>query len=138
MGVMDKEIIFDENKSKNNVSLNYIMRIECETEDELKEMKDKVMKCKVIALDAIGKHPLYNPRNMGDREKRKLTEAIEVLFVKDIKEIDVLFNEVACERLFAQGVDPSTYPVYEMGDAPPPPKLAESPEYEADTNSPIL
>jgi hypothetical protein len=112
------------------------MRIECETEGELKELKEKATKCKVIALDAIGKHPLYNPRNMSDRDKKKLTEAIEILFTKDIKEIDILFNEVACERLFAQGVDPSTYPVYEMGDAPPPPKLAG--KYNWETDSPVL
>jgi hypothetical protein len=123
------------------------MRIECDTEEQLKELKERALKCKVIALDNMGKHPLYNPRNMSDRERKKLTADIEVLFNRDNKELDVLFNEVACDKLFSNGKDPSNYPVYEMGDIPPPPKLARedppevgesSPEYEGDTNSPVL
>ena len=90
------------------------MKIECDTEEELKQLKDKAMKCKVIALHHKGKHPLYNPRNMRDAEKKKLTEDIQVLFTKDIKEIDILFNEIACEELFAEGKDITTYPVYDL------------------------
>ena len=112
------------------------MRIECDTEEELKELKDKAMKCKVIALDSIGKHPLYNPRNMSDREKKKLTEEITILFSKDIKEIDDRFNEIACERLFAQGTDPSNYPVYEVSDVPEPKLAREEPaDDDEDSNS---
>jgi hypothetical protein len=122
------------------------MKIECDTEEQLKELKEKALKCKVIALDNMGKHPLYNPRNMSDRDRKKLTADIEVLFRKDDKELDVLFNEIACDRLFSNGKDPSNYPVYEVSDVPPP-KLARedppsvggsSPEYEGDTNSPVL
>lgn len=122
------------------------MRIECDTEEQLKELKEKALKCKVIALDNMGKHPLYNPRNMSDRERKKLTADIEVLFRKDDKELDVLFNEIACDKLFSQGLDPSNYPVYEVSDTPMP-KLARedppevggsSPEYEGNTNSPVL
>jgi hypothetical protein len=119
--------------------LNYIMRIECDTEEQLKELKERAMKCKVIALDNMGKHPLYNPRNMSDRDRKKLTADIEVLFRKDEKELDVLFNEIACDRLFSQGLDPSAYPVYEVSDIPPPKSVKEDPpDYEGDTNSPIL
>ena len=122
------------------------MKIECDSKEQLAELKEKALKCKVIALDNIGKHPLYNPRNMSDKDRKKLTEDIEVLFRKDDKELDVLFNEIACDKLFADGKDPSSYPVYEVSDVPQP-KLARedppevggsSPEYEGDTNSPVL
>ena len=89
------------------------MRIVCDTEEQLKELKDKAMKCKVIALHHKGKHPLYNPRNMKASEKKKLTEDIEILFSKDLREIDILFNEIACEELF-DGKDITTYPVYDL------------------------
>jgi hypothetical protein len=122
------------------------MKIECDTEEQLKELKEKALKCKVIALDNMGKHPLYNPRNMSERDRKKLTADIEVLFRKDDKELDVLFNEIACDALFSSGKDPSQYPVYEVSDTPMP-KLARedppsvggtTPEYEEDTNSPVL
>ena len=89
------------------------MKIVCDTEEQLKELKDKAMKCKVIALHHKGKHPLYNPRNMKASEKRKLTEDIEILFSKDLREIDILFNEIACEELF-DGRDITSYPVYDL------------------------
>jgi len=122
------------------------MRIECDSKEQLAELKEKALKCKVIALDNIGKHPLYNPRNMSERDRKKLTEDMAVLFRKEDQELEVLFNEIACDKLFADGKDPSSYPVYETGDTPMP-KLARedppevggsSPEYEGDTNSPIL
>ena len=89
------------------------MKIVCDTEEQLKELKDKAMKCKVIALDKIGKHPLYNPRNMSGRDKKKLTEEIEILFSKDLSEINILFNTIACEELF-DGRDITSYPVYDL------------------------
>lgn len=90
------------------------MKIVCDTEEQLKELKDKAMKCKVIALHHKGKHPLYNPRNMKASEKKKLTEDIEILFSKDLREIDILFNEIACEELLSDGKDISSYPVYDL------------------------
>ena len=92
------------------------MKIVCDSEEQLKELKEKALKCKVIALHHKGKHPLYNPRNMKASEKKKLTEDIEILFSKDLKEIDILFNEIACEELLSDGKDISTYPVYDLAN----------------------
>ena len=119
------------------------MRIECDTEEQLKELKEKALKCKVIALHNKGKHPLYNPRNMRDKDKKKLTEDIEVLFRKDIREINILFNEIACDELFTEGKDITSYPVYDLEQMKlvredPPSVGGSSPEYEGDTNSPVL
>jgi len=110
------------------------MKIECETEEQLKELKEKALKCKVIALDNMGKHPLYNPRNMSDRDRRKLTESMAILFSKDMVELDVLFNEVACDRLFSQGIDPSAFPVYDLASM----KAVTQEDLKNELNSPIV
>lgn len=88
--------------------------IECESEEQLKALKEKALKCKVIALDKIGKHPLYNPHNMKDSEKKKLFNSIKELFDKPIEEIDPLFNEITQEKLLDGSTDISTYPVYDL------------------------
>ena len=85
------------------------MRIECKDEDELKRLKTRATKCKVIALHKAGKHPLYDPRKMITSERKGLLEKIEEWFQKDDAEIDLVFNEISCEILFAGDADIDTY-----------------------------
>lgn len=85
------------------------MRIECKDEDELKRLKTRATKCKVIALYKVGKHPLYDPRKMLTSERKGLLEKIEEWFAKDDLEIDKIFNEISCEILFAGDAEVDTY-----------------------------
>ena len=85
------------------------MRIECDTEEELKRLKDRATKCKVIALHKMGKHPLYDPRKMITSERKQLIEKIQDWFGKDEKEIDTIFNEISCEILFSGDADIQSY-----------------------------
>jgi hypothetical protein len=80
---------------------------------------------------------------MRDKDRKKLTEDIEVLFRKDISEINILFNDIACDELFTEGKDITSYPVYDLekmklAREDPPSVGGSSPEYEGDTNSPVL
>jgi hypothetical protein len=110
------------------------MKIECENEEQLKQLKDKAMKCKVIALHHKGKHPLYNPRNMREKDRKALTEDIEVLFRMDISEIDVRFNAIACEELLSDGKDVNSYPIYDLESM----KAVTQEDLENELNSPIV
>lgn len=112
------------------------MRIECKDEDELKRLKTRATKCKVIALHKAGKHPLYDPRKMITSERKGLLEKIEEWFQKDDAEIDLVFNEISCEILFAGDADIDTYrrenphceDIHIKKDDPDFPSVAEVPE----------
>jgi len=85
------------------------MKFECKDEEELKEMKEKATKCKVIALHKIGKHPLYDTRKMLTSERKALLDKVEEWFGKDDIEIDQIFNEISCEILFAGDAEIENY-----------------------------
>jgi len=94
--------------------MNSIMNlIECKSEEEMSLMKEKVMKCKLVALRKMGKSPLFNPRYMKERDKQKLLTQIKLCLEKPFSEIDELFNEVVLEELLSEDKDVSAYPVYQ-------------------------
>jgi hypothetical protein len=81
--------------------------------EELPFIREKLMKCKVIALDSMDKHPLINPRLFPKNEKDKLLKKVREIFdTNSIDDINLKFNTICCERLFASGLDYSNYPVY--------------------------
>lgn len=88
--------------------------IECDNEEHMEELKEKVMKCKIVALNKRGKSPLFNPRYMKQREKDKLIAEIKELLGKPLSEIDEMFNEIVLDELLCEGKDVSTYPVYDL------------------------
>jgi hypothetical protein len=99
------------------------MRIECDTEEELNRLKDKAMKCKVIALYKIGKNPLHNPTLMLKSEKNDLLKLMKEWFEKDESEIQTLFNEITCERILESRAEIENYninPYLPGGDLEPP------------------
>lgn len=110
------------------------MKIECDTEDELMRLKDKAMKCKVIALYKIGKNPLFNPSGMLNSEKKDLLKLIQEWFEKDDAEIDPLFNEITCERILQSKAEIENYhinPYLKGGDLEPPElKRNEPPDWK--------
>ena len=82
-------------------------------EIEHKLWKEKVMKCKLIALDSMKHHPLDNIRNFSERERRNIMKLIEANMSLSDSEITDRFNEICNEVLFCSDADLSKYPIYE-------------------------
>lgn len=86
-----------------------------DTFEELNQMKEKIMKVKVIILDKMGKHPLENPTYFKHSVKSKLIKEIEeYLESKTDEEITQEFNDICNEKLFDGECDVSNYPVYDL------------------------
>ena len=54
-------------------------------EEKLAQLKEKALKCKVIALDLLQHSPLSNPSTMNPREKNKVITMMETWFEKGDK-----------------------------------------------------
>jgi len=81
--------------------------------DQLPFIREKLMKCKVIALESMDKHPLMNPKYFSTREKDKLLKKTREIFdTKTLEEINELFTDICNDRLFNEGADYSNYPTY--------------------------
>jgi hypothetical protein len=89
-------------------------KIVCDSEDQLKSLKEKAMKCKIIALDKMEKHPLLNPSYFTKREKTKVIEIMNEWFSKADEEIDKWFNDIVNERILGNGLDYNAYPIYDL------------------------
>ena len=80
--------------------------------DDLPIIRKKVMKCKLIALNSMDKHPLANPINFSQSEKNRLISKIKELFYKSDEEITSQFNDIVNEKLLGSGCDIENYPIY--------------------------
>lgn len=80
--------------------------------DDLPIVRKKVMKCKLIALNSMDKHPLANPINFTQSEKTRLISKIKELFFKSDEEITNSFNDIVNEKLLGCGCNIENYPVY--------------------------
>lgn len=87
--------------------------IECDTPEQLKALKEKAAKVKLICLDKMGKNPLYNPRGMKEKERKKLIELMADIFKRPDEVIDAEFNEIVNDKLLDNEFDVSQYPVYD-------------------------
>ena len=68
-------------------------------EEKLAILKEKALKCKVIALDILQHNPLSNPSNMNPREKKKVIKMMETWFKKKDSEIDEEFNDIVNNKI---------------------------------------
>jgi len=81
--------------------------------EDLPAVRQKVMKCKLIALNSMGKHPLSDPKYFTQSEKKQLISNIVELFEhKKDDEITTEFNEIVNEKLLCCGADVENYPIY--------------------------
>jgi hypothetical protein len=81
--------------------------------NNVNECKDKIQRCRTIALDEIGKHPLQNLSYLSNKERNKVFERIKELYETESNEsIIKQFNDLCSEKLFNNKADISTYPVY--------------------------
>ena len=64
------------------------------------DVKERIEKCRFIALYQCNKNPfITNVRYLKTREKKKLFELMEVIWVDTDEYITSKFNELVCEAL---------------------------------------
>lgn len=87
--------------------------IECDSPEQLKKLKEKATKVKLICLDRMGKYPLFNPRGLKERERKKLFELMTDIFKRPDEVVDAEFNEIVNDKLLDAEFDISQYPVFD-------------------------
>jgi hypothetical protein len=87
--------------------------IECDSPEQLKKLKDKATKVKLICLDKMGKHPLYNPTNLKDKDRKKLVALMADIFKRPDEVVDAEFNEIVNDKLLDNEFDVSQYPIFD-------------------------
>lgn len=96
--------------------------VEEETEITLQIKKDRVMRCKAICLERMGKHPLFSVSCLNQREKKRLVEMVQEMFWNMPDEIITAeFNELCSETIFDLKADYTAYSVSEPIGFPEPP-----------------
>jgi hypothetical protein len=79
---------------------------------ELLDMKEKAMKCKIIALESLGHNPLSNPTNMNKRDKKKVLDIMTKWFhTKSDEEIQDEFNDIVLCKVLNETDDYTKYGV---------------------------
>jgi hypothetical protein len=96
--------------------------IEEESKEEIKELSEEEKKkniitmIKVVSLNKMNFFPLYNASNLQPHHKETLKTQMEILLQlwNDGYSNDIIneFNQICNEKLFANSLDVSTYPVY--------------------------
>ena len=84
-----------------------------ETEQELKQLREKLDKVKVVVLNDFGKHPLTNILELPYRERNIIKGRIEELFnsIADV-ELTEKFNTICLDTLLTNTSKIEDYPVY--------------------------
>jgi hypothetical protein len=84
------------------------------SEEELanRTKKDILMRTRCIALDAMGKNMLTNPRSLSVRDRVEFIKRMNELYILSDEEITQMFNKICHESIFAPGADYSSYIVY--------------------------
>jgi hypothetical protein len=78
-----------------------------------KENKETLMRIKCIALDAMGKNILIDPKSLQPRDKREFIKRVEELYILTAEEIKEIFNNICHDTIFQNGTDYSNFPVYD-------------------------
>ena len=90
-----------------------------ETEVELKALRDKLDKIKVIVLNDFGKHPLTNILELPYRERNIIKARITELFnIIEDYELTEKFNKICAETLFTENAKIENYSVYNRYNEP--------------------
>jgi len=85
------------------------------SEEELakRTKKDILMRLRCIALDAMDKNILTNPRSLSVKDRVQFVRRMNELSILSEEEITQMFNRICHESIFAPGADYSTYVVYD-------------------------
>lgn len=90
---------------------------------EIAVLKERALKCKVIALDKLNKPVLSNPTTFSKRDKGKVLEIMTEWFSKDDKVIDKLFNAIILEDVLDQKAKYEEYAIDNAVCPPLPPPI---------------
>ena len=69
-----------------------------EEEKEINRKREKVQRCKVIALSSLGLHPITNVSALQKKTKIQIIDLVKELFEKDDEEISKEFNDVVIAK----------------------------------------
>jgi len=85
------------------------------SEEELlkKHRREMLQRIRCIALDAMGKNILSDPKNLQSREKREFVKRVEELYILSEDEIKTMFGNICHDTIFESGVDCSKFAVYD-------------------------
>jgi hypothetical protein len=87
--------------------------VKVETEEELKALRNKLDKVKIVVYNDFGKHPLTNILELPYRERNIIKERIEEVFnsISD-GELAEKFNSICNNILLSNTSKIEDYPVY--------------------------
>ena len=83
------------------------------SEEELlkKHRREMLQRIRCIALDAMGKNILSDPKQLQPRDKRDFVKRVEELYILSEDEIKNMFNNICHDTIFQNGTDYSTFVV---------------------------
>ena len=88
---------------------------EISEEDKIKKHnREMLQRIRCIALDAMGKNILYNPKDLQSKEKREFIKRVEELYILSEDEIKIMFGNICHDTIFKCGSDYSNYVVYDV------------------------
>lgn len=85
-----------------------------EEEKDKKHKREMLQRIRCIALDAMGKNILSNPKDLQPKDKREFIKRIEELYILSEDEIKIMFGNICHDTIFQCGSDYSTYVVYDV------------------------
>ena len=85
-----------------------------EEEKDKKHKREMLQRIRCIALDAMGKNILSNPKDLQPKDKREFIKRIEELYILSEDEIKIMFGNICHDTIFQCGADYSTYVVYDI------------------------
>lgn len=68
-------------------------------EKEIRLLKEKAQRTKVIALDQLRKPLTTNPSLLSKREKDKILKTMKIWFEKTDEEVESMFNDIMLDKL---------------------------------------
>lgn len=87
---------------------------ELSEEEQLKKhRREMLQRIRCIALDAMGKNILLDPKQLPPKDKRDFVKRVEELYILSEEEIKIMFGNICHDTIFQSGADYSNYVVYD-------------------------
>ena len=86
------------------------------SEEEIlkKHQREMLQRIRCIALDAMGRNILLNPKELNPKDKREFIKRVEELYILSEDEIKIMFGNICHDTIFQNGSDYSNYVVYDV------------------------
>lgn len=86
--------------------------IEFSGEQDPEIIREKILRCKMIALDQMKIDPMTNAKTLGERDKKLLIKKIKSLLSLSDMNIKEMFNDLCNDTIFRNGNDIDKYSIY--------------------------